>query len=137
MQTKHYENSTKNSDQHPIVQFEQAGKNEPLFEEITPQELASLLHTNQNPLQLIDVRESYERAICHLGGLHIPLSNFSINEARQSISSHYPIVVYCKSGIRSANVCQQLKRAGFSNVHNLQGGICRWIKEIDSSLALY
>ncbi len=47
------------------------------------------------------------------------------------------IVVYCKTGGRSARALQLLKDAGFRNVRNMDGGITRWATEVDTSLPTY
>ena len=36
------------------------------------------------------------------------------------------IVVYCSLGVRSEDVAEKLKKAGYSNVYNLYGGIFEW-----------
>ena len=37
-----------------------------------------------------------------------------------------PTYVYCRSGARSAKAAEQLVQAGFTNVHNLLGGVLDW-----------
>ena len=41
------------------------------------------------------------------------------------------IIVLCKSGIRSAKVCEYLYNNNFRNLYNLKGGIESWTLEID------
>ncbi len=70
---------------------------------------------------LLDVREDFERAAHHIGGIHIPMSELV---GRQSeIPKDIPVVVYCKKGIRSTIVIQRLSDSGFQNLYNLQGGL--------------
>lgn len=47
------------------------------------------------------------------------------------------ILVYCKSGGRSGQACAVLKKEGFENVVNLEGGITAWAKRIDTRLPVY
>lgn len=47
------------------------------------------------------------------------------------------IVVYCRSGRRSADAVKLLREHGYLNTWNLQGGINGWADEIDSSLPKY
>jgi len=47
------------------------------------------------------------------------------------------IVVYCRSGSRSASVVRFLAGQGFGNVLNLEGGILAWRKDVDPSLRAY
>ena len=44
------------------------------------------------------------------------------------------IIVQCKSGKRSAKVCEYLLNQNYPNVKNLKGGILAWSKEIDSTI---
>ena len=91
--------------------------------------------TSHHDLQLIDVRQPYERAICNIGGDLVPLS-----EVEASLS-HYDkdrlTVVYCKSGSRSAQALQLFLNAGFSNIRSLEGGIMNWQETINPSLMRY
>ena len=104
------------------------------FTTVHATELKQLLIMNDNT-QLIDVRESYERDICHIGGKHIPLSSF---EAQiEQLDRDVPIVIYCKSGGRSAKACLMLCDAGFKQVSNLDGGILDWINAVDNQLMRY
>lgn len=90
---------------------------------ISPTELLALLK-NKAPLQLIDVREADERAEFNIGGTWIPLAllNAKLNNLNQAEKT----VVYCRSGGRSANACNQLINAGFNDVSNLEGGMLAW-----------
>lgn len=91
---------------------------------ITPIALQELLLQNK-PLQLVDVREAFERSEFHIGGIHIPLSE--IMEQSHLIETDKPVVIYCKKGIRSQIAIQRLEaRFGLSNLLNLQGGMCSW-----------
>ena len=48
-----------------------------------------------------------------------------------------PVVVHCKSGVRSAQAIDLLKKEGYNNLLNLEGGILAWQKEIDPTLSVY
>jgi sulfur-carrier protein adenylyltransferase/sulfurtransferase len=50
---------------------------------------------------------------------------------------NHEVVVYCHHGIRSGNAIAQLRAIGFTNLHNLSGGIDRWTSEVDPSLPKY
>jgi adenylyltransferase/sulfurtransferase len=47
------------------------------------------------------------------------------------------MVVHCRTGARSADVIRQLQQHGFKKLWNLDGGINRWAKEVDTSLPTY
>ncbi len=103
--------------------------------EITPQELKSLLGQVEPPL-ILDVRNPEEIAICRIAGSTvIPLSE--LPDRLGELDAARPMVVHCKSGVRSAKAIALLRAAGFSRLKNLKGGILAWIKEIDPSLPAY
>ncbi len=90
-------------------------------------DLAKLL-LSDNPPVLIDVREEWERAEFHIGGLHIPVSE--IFERMDEIPADSPVVLYCRKGIRSMMVIQRLSNNNYQNLINLSGGIDAWQKEM-------
>lgn len=86
--------------------------------------------------QLIDVREPHEYAIANLGGVLIPKGDIMQHVDR--IARNKDVVFLCKSGIRSRDVIQRLrKEAGLTGLYNLEGGIIAWAKEIDPSMPKY
>jgi adenylyltransferase/sulfurtransferase len=103
--------------------------------DITVSELAErMLHGNH--LRLLDVREPHELQISHIeGATLIPLGQLA---ARLSeLDSAEEMVVFCKSGTRSARALELLLSAGFRKAKNLQGGINAWAQEVDQSLPIY
>ncbi len=102
--------------------------------DITAGELAARL--KENRLKLLDVREPHELEISSLpGAVNIPLGTLA---ARLSeLDSAEEMVVFCKSGTRSARALELLISAGFKKVKNLKGGINAWAREVDPSLPLY
>ncbi len=102
--------------------------------DIAPVELAARL--KQNHLKLLDVREPHELEISALpGAVNIPLGTLA---ARLSeLDSAQEMVVFCKSGSRSARALELLASAGFKKVKNLRGGINAWAKEVDTNLPIY
>ncbi len=103
--------------------------------EISVQELKAQLESPDKP-KLLDVREAYELEIAKIdGAIHIPQ-----NEVEQRINELSPnenLIVFCRSGIRSAKVCKILEEENFNFVKSLRGGILAWAKEIDSSIPIY
>ena len=107
---------------------------------IDPIDLNNQINNNSQKIVLIDVRTQQERDICSIpGSLHIPLNSICdpkiINDLK-SIDNLNDIVIYCKLGSRSRKAVTSLGNFGIRST-NLNGGIIRWIKEIDSSLNLY
>jgi molybdopterin/thiamine biosynthesis adenylyltransferase/rhodanese-related sulfurtransferase len=87
-------------------------------------------------LDLVDVREPHEWDIGRIEGARLaPLSSFA--EALRTFDSARDVVLYCKSGARSARAAHQLQEAGFKRVWNLEGGILRWSEEIDPTVPRY
>ncbi len=85
---------------------------------------------------LVDVRESHEWPISDLpDSVKIPLG--TLPQSLGKLSKDDDIVVYCRSGARSANAVQFLVRAGYGKARNLAGGINRWAEVIDPSLPKY
>ncbi|HZB96504.1 MAG TPA: molybdopterin-synthase adenylyltransferase MoeB [Herpetosiphonaceae bacterium] len=104
---------------------------------ITPRELAeTLAEGNGHRPLLLDVREPHEWDIVHLEDAKLIPVN-ALAGHLDELPRDQPIVVYCKTGNRSARATQLLKDAGFRKVQNLAGGITRWATEIDPRLPTY
>jgi sulfur-carrier protein adenylyltransferase/sulfurtransferase len=102
--------------------------------DVTPRELAERLD-RQDDFELIDVREPYEWQIGRIPGARlIPLGRLA--GEMSSLDSTRDIVVYCRSGVRSADATRQLQAAGF-RAANLAGGILRWSDDVDPSVIKY
>ena len=96
------------------------------FSEITVEELAKRLSSNEGTLQLIDVREPQEIALSRLDGfVNLPLSEYEQWSEQVPIrfDIHAETLVLCHHGIRSAQMCGWLVTQGFTNVKNIKGGI--------------
>jgi len=95
--------------------------------EITVEELNQLLKTNRESIQLVDVREINEYPfIEELKELQIPLSKILDHADRLTLNKK--VVLYCRTGSRSSNAIEQLKKEkGFTNLYNLKGGIEEWL----------
>ncbi|MEV4241716.1 MULTISPECIES: adenylyltransferase/sulfurtransferase MoeZ [unclassified Nocardia] len=104
---------------------------------ITARELKELLDAGKE-IELIDVREPVEWDIVHIEGAKlIPKDRFLSGEALSDLPQNRPIVLHCKTGIRSAEVLAVLKNAGFSDASHVQGGIVAWANQVDRSLPVY
>lgn len=85
---------------------------------------------------LIDVREPWEAERATIAGATLmPMG--TIPDRLDEIDKTQPKVVFCHHGVRSMQVVAFLARQGFTNLHNLQGGIDAWSREIDASVAVY
>lgn len=102
---------------------------------ITAEELREKLLSN-SPVQIIDLREAYEREICSLNSEHIPLGDLlnQLHKLRKDI----PVVLHCKGGDRAkAAVAALYQKHDFDNVYNLEGGIMAWAERIDPLMEKY
>jgi molybdopterin/thiamine biosynthesis adenylyltransferase/rhodanese-related sulfurtransferase len=86
---------------------------------------------------LLDVREPHEWEIVDIAAAthHIPKGQ--ILEHLGELDTARDIVVYCKSGGRSADVVNTLRQHGYTRVKNMVGGINAWAKQVDPSLPTY
>ncbi|NJD11955.1 MAG: molybdopterin-synthase adenylyltransferase MoeB [Gemmatimonadetes bacterium] len=105
--------------------------------EVTPAELKQRLDAGE-PVTIVDVRAPLEWELANLaryGARHIPLEQ--VAERAHELDPRAEIVLYCRSGVRSAAAARQLRSLGFPHVWNLQGGIVRWAHDVDRDVAAY
>jgi adenylyltransferase/sulfurtransferase len=102
--------------------------------DMTPEELKQRLDRGDD-LFVLDVRDPHEYQICNLGGHLIPLKE--LPQRVSELDASREIVVHCKMGGRSAKAVDFLKQQGFSNVHNLEGGINAWADRVDPKVPKY
>ncbi len=102
---------------------------------ITPPDLEARL-TRGDPVVLVDVRNAPEWEICHLPEARLlPLPELPARV--HELSSADELVVYCKTGVRSAQAVEFLQTAGFRKLAHLAGGIDRWAVEVDPTVPRY
>ncbi len=98
---------------------------------ITPLQLHELLQHGAG-LMLLDVREPFEAQIVQIpGSILIPHADLLDGTRTVDAAKDDPIVVYCKSGGRSAKVADYLREHGFSRVEDLAGGVLAWVDDIE------
>ncbi|BBX74529.1 adenylyltransferase/sulfurtransferase MoeZ [Mycobacterium shinjukuense] len=104
---------------------------------ITPRELGELMDSGTK-LALIDVREPVEWDIVHIDGAQlIPQSSINSGEGLARLPHDRPAVLYCKTGVRSAEALAIVKKAGFADALHLQGGIVAWAKQMQPDMVMY
>jgi len=104
---------------------------------ITPSELKELLDSDK-PLYLVDVREPAEWEIVRIpGATLIPKDQILRGDALASLPQDKQLVMYCKTGVRSAETLAAVKAAGFSHAVHVQGGVVAWVRQVDPSLPSY
>jgi molybdopterin/thiamine biosynthesis adenylyltransferase/rhodanese-related sulfurtransferase len=104
---------------------------------ITPLELKDLIDA-EKPIFLVDVREPAEWEIVRIpGATLIPKDQILRGDALASLPQDRQIVMYCKSGVRSAETLAAVKAAGFRDAVHVQGGVTGWVNQVDPSLPSY
>lgn len=79
-------------------------------------------------LVILDAREFHEYKVSHLkDAIFVGYTGFELDSlVKQLPNKNQDIVVYCSLGIRSEVIANKLKKAGYTNVKNLYGGIFEW-----------
>jgi molybdopterin/thiamine biosynthesis adenylyltransferase/rhodanese-related sulfurtransferase len=104
---------------------------------ITVGELRDWLDAGK-PIDLIDVREPAEYEIVRIPGSRLlPKGEILSGAALADLPQDRQIVLYCKTGVRSAESLAALKAAGFRDAVHVQGGVVSWVRQIDPSLPIY
>jgi sulfur-carrier protein adenylyltransferase/sulfurtransferase len=104
---------------------------------ITAAELKDLLDSDK-PVYLVDVREPAEYEIVSIpGATLIPKDEILRGDALAALPQDKQIVMYCKTGVRSAETLAAVKNAGFADAVHVQGGVTAWVHQVDPSLPSY
>ena len=87
---------------------------------------------------LVDVREAVEYDINKVpGSVLIPKGEFLSGNALEQLPSDKQVVMYCKTGVRSAETLAIVKGAGWSDAVHVGGGVSAWVNQIDPSQPSY
>lgn len=104
-------------------------------EDISVDELHKRLNNGDN-ITIVDVRETFELQISKLeNAVNIPVNE--IPSRLNELESATELVILCRTGIRSAQICKFLINQNFRNVKNVVGGINDWVTKIDPSQRIY
>lgn len=105
--------------------------------ELTPREVRDL-RAGSGRMLLVDVRTAQERGIaCISGSVHVPLAEIESRVEELRAHEEDLVVTVCHHGMRSLRAAAALRRAGFSNVRSLAGGIHLWSMDIDPAVPIY
>ncbi|HET6463214.1 MAG TPA: molybdopterin-synthase adenylyltransferase MoeB [Candidatus Krumholzibacteria bacterium] len=104
--------------------------------EMTVKELKRRLDAGDK-LVVLDVREPHERQVAAIDATSATIPMGEIPARMDELNADDEIVVFCRSGNRSARVVEFLQDSGFDHVFNLKGGIRAWSDEIDPSVTKY
>ncbi len=97
------------------------------IKEIDAAELARWVNDADHKLRVIDVRQMQEIAMGTVPSAE-PLPLHTLPAKIHEFSPDEKLVMICRSGARSAQACMFLQQQGFSNVHNLRGGMMGWMQ---------
>lgn len=99
-------------------------------EPIEPKSLGARIAWADRSLVVLDVRTPEEFAAGHLpGAINIPHTELASRVAELEGSRDSDIVVYCRTGARSATALGVLEKSGFKRLFHLQGDYTRWSEE--------
>ncbi|GAA4402854.1 adenylyltransferase/sulfurtransferase MoeZ [Fodinibacter luteus] len=108
---------------------------------ISARELAVMLERREGgegDFVLIDVREPAERDIVAVpGSVALPMGRFRTGSALADLPHDRPVVLLCKSGVRSAEALALLHDAGHLGARHVEGGVLAWVSDVDPSLPAY
>jgi adenylyltransferase/sulfurtransferase len=104
---------------------------------ITAPELKEWMDAGKT-IELVDVREPAEWEIVRIPGARlVPKGDILSGAALSDLPQDRQIVLYCKSGVRSAEALAAVKAAGFRDAVHVQGGVVSWVRQVDPSLPIY
>jgi len=104
---------------------------------IVPTELKEWIDRGES-IFLVDVREPAEYEIVSIpGATLIPKGEFLNGSALEQLPQDKRVVLYCKSGVRSAEALAVVKGAGFADAVHVGGGVVGWVNQVDPSLPSY
>jgi adenylyltransferase/sulfurtransferase len=106
---------------------------------VTARELADRLAARErgaDDFLLVDVREPGERDLVAIpGSTGVPLAR--VLDGTASLPGDVPLVLHCRSGVRSAQAGRALLAAGYPDVRHLDGGVLAWVADVDPTLPTY
>jgi rhodanese-related sulfurtransferase len=99
-----------------------------IIKDVTVEEMQTLLQMDN--VQLVDVRTPEEYSTGFIANAqNIDYFSPTFDEDIKKLDKEKPVIVYCKSGGRSAKCSEKLLKAGFVKIYNLEGGITEWKHE--------
>jgi len=93
---------------------------------VAPSEAVNLI--NRANAVVLDVRDDTEYATGHIpDAVHIPVADLEARIGELKKYANKPVLVHCQSGVRSGKACEILRKAEFTQLHHLQGGLNAWV----------
>ncbi|MGY3792803.1 rhodanese-like domain-containing protein [Aquimarina sp. 433] len=108
-----------------FINCKDQNKDTAIVELITVEEMDSLLEMEK--VQLVDVRTPQEYADGHIeGAINIDFTDENFETLLSEVDKTKPVAVYCGRGGRSGKCSAYMKKAGFTKIYDLDGGITEW-----------
>ncbi len=97
------------------------------IKELEAPELAQRLDDQPEAIRVIDVREMNEFTAGSMPGAEaMPMASIPVR--MDELQQDKDLIIICRSGARSAQVCMFLQQQGFDKVFNLRGGLMSWAR---------
>ena len=97
------------------------------IKELEAPELAQRLDDQPEDIHVIDVREMNEFTAGSMPGAKaMPMASIPVR--MDELQQDKDLIIVCRSGARSAQVCMFLQQQGFDKVFNLRGGLMSWAR---------
>lgn len=106
----------------------------PPVNQLEVEDLKAKLDANES-LELLDVREIHERERASIEGSK--LLDQAMAEYIDTLPKDTCLVFHCHSGVRSQQAAEYFRGRGFTNTHNLVGGIDAWSQRVDPAVPRY
>ena len=108
-----------------------------MIPQLSPSDVARWrAEASREPPLIVDVREPWELDLCRIdGSVSIPLGQ--VAQRASELPRDRPLVMVCHHGGRSQHAATILEAAGYTQVHNLRGGIDAWALAVDPSMKRY
>ena len=101
---------------------------------LNAEELHDLLKHSKEYM-ILDIRETYEYAVCNLNSLNIPMGE--LIDRKSELPDNKKIVLMCRSGKRAEAAANLLTTEfNMSNIFVLAGGILAWRDCVEPNLNL-
>lgn len=94
---------------------------------IDSEEMKTLLENKA--IQLVDVRTIEEFNEHYIKGAENIVYDANFEQKLILLEKDKPVIVYCRSGRRSAISADIMEKQGFTDIYELEGGIIQWMNE--------